>query len=273
MSQQTINIGSAANDDTGDPLRSAFDKCNDNFTELYSIAGGIELGSNYCGMDSRTHFATQFGADEGYDEEFDGFNIAEGTLPSGWIWANQSGCVYRQSFGMGRVDKGSGGGIYNVHAVHMPFEADSYTAYAHMVMLVDGNTADYLGRIVLYNSLNGRIITLGAYQSSETSLVQWYVTYQSSHGAGSSTTVATGPKVRPMGPHVIVKIVKASDTNYSFYVNYDGGCWFQVAAGLDLSTSGRLNGNPDHIGFGVSTDDATHCGLEWLRIRDVVGAA
>ena len=35
MAQQTINIGSAANDGTGDPLRTAFDKINDNFNELY----------------------------------------------------------------------------------------------------------------------------------------------------------------------------------------------------------------------------------------------
>ena len=35
MAKQTINIGSNANDGTGDPLRTAFDKINDNFTELY----------------------------------------------------------------------------------------------------------------------------------------------------------------------------------------------------------------------------------------------
>ena len=35
MAQQNINIGSAANDGTGDPLRTAFDKINDNFTEIY----------------------------------------------------------------------------------------------------------------------------------------------------------------------------------------------------------------------------------------------
>ena len=35
MTKQTINIGSSANDGTGDPLRTAFDKINDNFTELY----------------------------------------------------------------------------------------------------------------------------------------------------------------------------------------------------------------------------------------------
>ena len=40
MAKQTINIGTSANDGTGDPLRSAMDKTNDNFTELYS--GGVD---------------------------------------------------------------------------------------------------------------------------------------------------------------------------------------------------------------------------------------
>ena len=35
MARQNINIGSSANDGTGDPLRTAFDKINDNFVELY----------------------------------------------------------------------------------------------------------------------------------------------------------------------------------------------------------------------------------------------
>ena len=35
MARQGINIGSSANDGTGDPLRTAFDKINDNFVELY----------------------------------------------------------------------------------------------------------------------------------------------------------------------------------------------------------------------------------------------
>jgi hypothetical protein len=35
MAKQTINVGSSANDGTGDPLRTAFNKINANFTELY----------------------------------------------------------------------------------------------------------------------------------------------------------------------------------------------------------------------------------------------
>ena len=39
MAKQTINIGSSPNDGTGDPLRDAMDKTNDNVTELYNGAG------------------------------------------------------------------------------------------------------------------------------------------------------------------------------------------------------------------------------------------
>jgi len=44
MAKQTINIGSSANDGTGDLIRNAFDKANDNFTELYNGAGGVADG-------------------------------------------------------------------------------------------------------------------------------------------------------------------------------------------------------------------------------------
>ena len=41
MARQNINIGSSANDGTGDPLRTAFDKINDNFVELYGTDNDI----------------------------------------------------------------------------------------------------------------------------------------------------------------------------------------------------------------------------------------
>lgn len=37
MTKQVINIGSQPGDNTGDPGRTAFDKCNQNFTELYAL--------------------------------------------------------------------------------------------------------------------------------------------------------------------------------------------------------------------------------------------
>ena len=58
MAKQTVNLGTAANDGTGDPLRTAFDKLNDNFNEVYgdnfvtngmlndNIVGNAEMKDN-----------------------------------------------------------------------------------------------------------------------------------------------------------------------------------------------------------------------------------
>ncbi len=45
MPQEIINVGAAPNDGTGDTLRDAFIKCNDNFTELYSGGGSGSVTS------------------------------------------------------------------------------------------------------------------------------------------------------------------------------------------------------------------------------------
>jgi hypothetical protein len=36
MAQQIINVGATPNDGAGDPVRTAFTKCNNNFSQLYS---------------------------------------------------------------------------------------------------------------------------------------------------------------------------------------------------------------------------------------------
>lgn len=47
MAKQVIGIGTTANDGTGDPIRTAFDKTNDNFTELYDGAGVADDSITY----------------------------------------------------------------------------------------------------------------------------------------------------------------------------------------------------------------------------------
>ena len=43
MAKQTINVGTNADDGTGDNLRAAFVKVNENFTEVYNEIGGTSL--------------------------------------------------------------------------------------------------------------------------------------------------------------------------------------------------------------------------------------
>src|SRR5262245_949561 len=56
MAQQLINIGTSANDGTGDPLRTGGDKINDNFTELYAAVAnsGLTIGTTAIGSGTTT---------------------------------------------------------------------------------------------------------------------------------------------------------------------------------------------------------------------------
>ena len=37
MAQEVINVGTAPNDGTGDPIRTAYIKCNNNFSQLFAF--------------------------------------------------------------------------------------------------------------------------------------------------------------------------------------------------------------------------------------------
>ena len=56
MAKQIIGIGTTANDGTGDPLRNAFNKTNENFTELYDGAGVADDSITYAKLG--TEFTT-----------------------------------------------------------------------------------------------------------------------------------------------------------------------------------------------------------------------
>lgn len=56
--KQTINIGLVADDGTGDVLRNAFDKVNDNFNELY---GYQDIGITADSLPTTIELNTAFG--------------------------------------------------------------------------------------------------------------------------------------------------------------------------------------------------------------------
>lgn len=71
MAKQTVDLGSAANDGTGTPLRDAFDMINDNFDEVYGtnfvtnamlsddIVDNAELANRYKGTASSSATGSQ----------------------------------------------------------------------------------------------------------------------------------------------------------------------------------------------------------------------
>lgn len=54
MANQTIGIGSSANDDTGDTIRAAFDKVNDNFIEVYREVLGFAVSDETTALTTGT---------------------------------------------------------------------------------------------------------------------------------------------------------------------------------------------------------------------------
>jgi len=62
MAQQLIGIGAAPNDGTGDDLRAAGDKINDNFTELYGDRAQAMTAMEALAADDFVHIHVEAGA-------------------------------------------------------------------------------------------------------------------------------------------------------------------------------------------------------------------
>lgn len=77
MAKQTINIGTALNAKDGDTVRDAFNKTNQNFDELYILAGQgselQELAQDYAA--SMFTAGTHSGVTAAYDDENNKINL------------------------------------------------------------------------------------------------------------------------------------------------------------------------------------------------------
>lgn len=75
MAQQVIDVGTSASDGTGDPLREAFTKINDNFTEIYGTVenGGLTYGNVSSNVAGITFNVTR------YTESYSAIPVLKGT--------------------------------------------------------------------------------------------------------------------------------------------------------------------------------------------------
>jgi len=84
MAKQTINIGQAANDKSGDPLRVAFNKINANFTELYTLTGGTTANLKELIQDTIAEMianGTLFGLSATYDDPNNALDLYNTAAP------------------------------------------------------------------------------------------------------------------------------------------------------------------------------------------------
>lgn len=100
MAKQIVNIGSAPDDGTGDPLRQAMDKINDNFNEVYRAVGGTGSNSllnmvNYDGQDQTLQILNKYNAVSFYlDTEDELYALSAGTYHGCVAHVHETGGLY-----------------------------------------------------------------------------------------------------------------------------------------------------------------------------------
>lgn len=145
MAKQIINIGASANDGTGDPLRNAFDKTNDNFNELYLALGDannpvnlfdINTNLDYAGKPNKISFL--------YDTEAELLAVSPSTYHGSIGHAHDTGSLY-YAHGSWRklLSDTSGGAITNY--------TDPLNTFVYSANILNSETDGY----VLGTSANG----------------------------------------------------------------------------------------------------------------------
>ena len=145
MAKQVINIGTASNSRNGDPLRTAFDKINQNFTELYSV---VDI-DNYVTLSTTGQTITDTTGGTNYT-----LKIANGT----------TGAV----FGIG-----TGTNAYGIANDSLNNALSGYVPYNATASSISLNTPGYIGSLSIDSAgrvtiPNGLIIPTGTKASNAT---------------------------------------------------------------------------------------------------------
>ena len=145
MSKQIINIGASANDGTGDPLRNAFDKANDNFNELYLALGDannpvdlFDINGNLdlLGKPHKVSFL--------YDTKLNLDNVNAGTYHGSIGHAHDTGSLYYAHGSWNKLLTDTSGGAPTSYV-------DPLNAFVYNTNIIGSETSGY----VLSTSANG----------------------------------------------------------------------------------------------------------------------
>ena len=150
MAKQIIGIGTVANDGTGDPLRTAFDKCNDNFNELYAGIGGV---TSPAGSTGEIQFVSENGSDSN-----DGLTWNSAVATPDAAFANLP-------------TRGSGDALHNYGTIYFgpgEFWTDGDLPLKANIHLIGAGTSNYQGGggtvIRLNNGANAHMFDYGTFK-------------------------------------------------------------------------------------------------------------
>ena len=172
MAKQSINIGTSANDRTGDSLRSAFNKINENFTDLYTALGldeaPLNLGAfEFTGSVLTTTDSSAIVIDQATTITSN-LTVGGDILPSGNLNANLGSATNRfrdlylssSTIDLGGTTLSVVGGELQLGGVKVPTTAD---VAASIASAVSAPTGDLTGSVfaddstLLVDGVNGKI--------------------------------------------------------------------------------------------------------------------
>lgn len=238
MAQQTIGLGTVANDGTGDDLREAGGKINANFTELYAMvaaAGGTWKDPVRAATTANGTLATAF--ENG--DTIDGVVLATGDRI---LLKNQS--------------SGSENGIYTVNASGAPTRATDADSGAEMVnaaALVSEGTAN---ADKLFVCTTNAPITIN---STALTFVDPFASAVVNWATGAEFRVGT-EAAKAVSPDTVwdaADLVALNDSGGNIAVDLSTGLNFSMTMDGDYNLSNPTNAKNGQEGVIVFTQDGT----------------
>lgn len=186
MAKQTVNIGSAPNDGTGDNLRDGATKINDNFTEVYNYTNGFIDYNDTTGSislvsdtwttipnDGQGAFSNDTYKPEGVTDLMD---ISDGSIDPTQLTLGDT-ILIRNDFKINpntnnallefRYELGNGGGLYTLESTLGRLDDGSGKDYRFslkpdLIYMGDTNTLNNPIRLQVKLSTNGTLLNAGS---------------------------------------------------------------------------------------------------------------
>lgn len=266
MAKQTINIGASADDGTGDEIRTAFDKCNDNFTELYdedvaldgrvtalegappgSVASLDDVGDVNVPTPANGDVLTWDStpgewvpeAPTGGGSDFE----ASPTVPSAASFTAMNSATLTDSSQGLKIGRAAGGAAEIAFARETVWSSGSFTLTTRAWGIIP-QSVSYANAVVCRNSTNGRIVILADYNINQI-LVQNWTNYTTFSANVLSAVSYPGWRSFPW------KRLVYDGTNLTWYISPDGNTFHQIATATVASFLTASGGSFDQVGIGI----------------------
>jgi hypothetical protein len=208
-------------------------------------------------VDDPDTFDAVYGADLGYDVEFDG---SGSSLPSGWSWLNQGAATFAERLGAGTLSFPAASGD-NIRGLYRALPTESTWQAIAKLSVTTGTPASTA-------TIAGMFLREAA--SSELTFAEVLFTttpkyevirMNSPTSFNAASTSVTGQALSTF----YMRVKRNSATSYDFSISADGIGWYTYASAHNPSAFMTADG----LGFGASFNNnivgALSC--HWFRVR------